>query len=42
VLAQARVPVLPGDDERTLAARVLEAEHRLYPQTLAAFVRERT
>jgi phosphoribosylglycinamide formyltransferase-1 len=40
ILAQARVPVLPGDDAEALAARVLEQEHRLYPQTLAAFCRE--
>lgn len=31
ILAQARVPVLPGDTPATLAARVLEAEHRLLP-----------
>jgi len=31
IIAQARVPVLPGDDEATLAARVLVEEHRLYP-----------
>ena len=37
ILGQARVRVLPGDDEHTLAARVLAAEHRLYPQVLAAF-----
>ncbi len=37
ILAQAEVPVLPGDTEATLAARVLEQEHRLYPETLAAF-----
>ena len=37
ILGQARVPVLPGDDEHSLAARVLTAEHRLYPQCLAAF-----
>jgi formyltetrahydrofolate-dependent phosphoribosylglycinamide formyltransferase len=30
-LAQARVPVLPGDTPESLAARVLEAEHRLLP-----------
>jgi len=35
-IAQARVPVLPGDDAATLAARVLEQEHRIYPQALAA------
>jgi phosphoribosylglycinamide formyltransferase-1 len=31
IVAQARVPVLPGDDPERLAARVLEAEHALYP-----------
>jgi phosphoribosylglycinamide formyltransferase-1 len=31
IVAQAAVPVLPGDDAETLAARVLRAEHRLYP-----------
>ncbi len=36
VIAQARVPVLPGDDEDSLAARVLAQEHVLYPQALAA------
>jgi phosphoribosylglycinamide formyltransferase 1 len=41
ILAQATVPVLPDDTEDTLAARVLEQEHRLYPETLAAFARER-
>ncbi len=30
------VPVLPGDDEHTLAARVLRAEHLLYPRVVAA------
>ncbi|MDB5459885.1 MAG: phosphoribosylglycinamide formyltransferase [Caulobacteraceae bacterium] len=39
VLGQARVPVLPGDDAGSLAARVLEAEHALYPQVLAEFCR---
>ncbi|TAG31409.1 MAG: phosphoribosylglycinamide formyltransferase [Rhodobacterales bacterium] len=37
ILGQARVPVLPGDTEATLAARVLTAEHRLYPATLRRF-----
>ena len=37
ILGQARVPVLAGDDEDSLAKRVLEAEHVLYPQALAAF-----
>lgn len=39
VLGQAEVPILPDDTESTLEARVLEAEHRLYPQALAQFVR---
>jgi formyltetrahydrofolate-dependent phosphoribosylglycinamide formyltransferase len=39
VLGQARVPVLPGDDEHALAARVLVEEHRLYPKCLAEFCR---
>ena len=39
VLAQARVPILPGDTAATLAARVLDAEHRLYPATLATYIR---
>jgi formyltetrahydrofolate-dependent phosphoribosylglycinamide formyltransferase len=39
VLARARVRILPRDDEATLAARVLEAEHKLYPQALDNFCR---
>lgn len=34
ILAQAVVPVLDGDDEASLAARILEQEHRLYPEAL--------
>lgn len=34
ILAQARVPVLPGDDVRSLADRVFAAECRLYPAAL--------
>jgi phosphoribosylglycinamide formyltransferase 1 len=34
IIAQAEVPVLDGDTPDTLAARVLEAEHRIYPQAL--------
>ena len=34
IVAQAAVPVLPGDTEQTLAARVLAVEHRIYPQAL--------
>jgi phosphoribosylglycinamide formyltransferase-1 len=35
IIGQAAVPVLPGDTAQSLAARVLEAEHRLYPRCLA-------
>nr|WP_275297007.1 phosphoribosylglycinamide formyltransferase [Jannaschia sp. Os4] len=34
IRGQARVPVLPGDTPDTLAARVLEREHALYPAVL--------
>jgi phosphoribosylglycinamide formyltransferase 1 len=34
IVAQAAVPVLPDDTPETLGARVLEAEHRLYPHAL--------
>jgi phosphoribosylglycinamide formyltransferase 1 len=34
IVAQAAVPVLDGDTPDSLAARVLEAEHRLYPHAL--------
>ena len=34
IIVQAAVPVLPGDDEAKLAARVLAAEHRCYPWAL--------
>jgi phosphoribosylglycinamide formyltransferase-1 len=37
ILGQARVPVLPGDTEATLAARILVQEHRLYPAVLRRF-----
>ncbi|MEI4263591.1 phosphoribosylglycinamide formyltransferase [Roseovarius sp. D0-M9] len=37
LLGQARVPVAPQDTEAALAARVLEAEHRLYPAVLRRF-----
>jgi phosphoribosylglycinamide formyltransferase-1 len=41
VIAQARVNVLPGDDEDTLAARVLVEEHKLYPYAIRLFVEDR-
>ena len=31
VICRARVPIWPGDTEQSLAARVLEQEHRIYP-----------
>jgi phosphoribosylglycinamide formyltransferase 1 len=34
IVAQAALPVLPGDTQESLAARVLQAEHRLYPHAL--------
>lgn len=34
IIGQEAVPVLPGDTPDTLAARVLEAEHRLFPHCL--------
>jgi len=43
ILGQARVPVLAGDTPGTLAARVLEQEHILYPMVLRRFAaRDRT
>ena len=40
ILAQAAVPVLPDDDEDSLAARILIQEHALYPATLERFLRD--
>lgn len=37
ILGQAHVPVEPADTAETLAARVLKAEHRLYPAVLRRF-----
>src|SRR5476649_616948 len=39
-VAQARVPVLPGDTVETLSARVLEQEHTLYPRAVRWFVED--
>ena len=41
IIAQAAVPVLPDDTPETLAARVLEAEHKLYPMALKLVVEGR-
>ncbi len=38
-IAQASVPILPGDTADTLAARVLIEEHKLYPRALAMVAR---
>lgn len=40
VLAQVKVPVLPGDTAKSLAARVLEQEHVLYPKVLGEFCKQ--
>jgi len=37
VVLQGRVPVRDGDDEHTLAARVLAEEHRIYPECIGWF-----
>ena len=42
VLGQTEVAVLPGDTAETLAARVLFAEHQLYPRVLAEYVARET
>lgn len=41
VVVQAVVPVLPGDDEAALSARILEQEHRIYPQAVQWFAQGR-
>jgi phosphoribosylglycinamide formyltransferase-1 len=37
VIIQAAVPVLPGDDEERLAARILQQEHRIFPHAISLF-----
>lgn len=41
IVAQAAVPVLPDDTEASLAQRVLEQEHRIYPEAVRWLVDER-
>lgn len=41
IVAQGAVPVLSDDTEATLAARVLEVEHRIYPQALRLLAEDR-
>jgi len=38
IICQASVPVLPGDDAATLGARVLAAEHQIYPRAVKWFL----
>ena len=40
VIGSAEIDVMPGDTPETLAARVLKAEHLLYPRCLAAVARK--
>ena len=42
ILLQGIVPVLSGDDEARLAARVLKMEHRCYPQAVKMLARQKT
>jgi phosphoribosylglycinamide formyltransferase 1 len=41
IIAQAVVPVLPQDDEDRLSARILAAEHRLYPLAVRLYAEGR-
>ena len=38
ILAKEKVPVLQGDTAQSLPERVLQLEHRLYPQTIANII----
>ena len=41
IIIQAAVPVMPKDTEATLGARILEQEHRIYPQAIQWFAEGR-
>jgi phosphoribosylglycinamide formyltransferase-1 len=41
IVAQGKVPVLPGDDASSLAARVLAIEHKIYPLALRLVAQNR-
>jgi phosphoribosylglycinamide formyltransferase-1 len=41
IIAQAAVPILDGDDEESLSARILQSEHRLYPAAIRALAEGR-
>jgi phosphoribosylglycinamide formyltransferase-1 len=40
-IVRARVPVLPGDDEASLSARVQSVEHKIYPTAVRWFCEDR-
>jgi phosphoribosylglycinamide formyltransferase-1 len=41
IIIQAAIPIRPEDDEDSLAARVLEAEHKIFPAALALVAQDR-
>lgn len=41
VIIQAAVPVEPGDTEETLSARILEQEHKIYPEAIRLYAEGR-
>jgi len=41
IIIQAAVQVIPSDTEETLAARVLQQEHRIYPEAVRWFMEDR-
>jgi phosphoribosylglycinamide formyltransferase 1 len=41
IIIQAAVQVMPSDTEETLAARVLQQEHRIYPEAVRWFMKDR-
>jgi phosphoribosylglycinamide formyltransferase-1 len=41
IILQAAVPLLEGDTEESLAARILVEEHRIYPQAIRLFAQGR-
>ncbi len=41
IIAQAVVPIFADDSESTLASRILQQEHKIYPQVIQWFAEER-
>jgi phosphoribosylglycinamide formyltransferase-1 len=41
IILQAVVPVLDGDDDDSLSKRILAEEHRIYPEAISLFARDR-